>query len=321
MGVRVGFVGVGGIARAHIVALAQMDDVELVAFCDVQEDRARAAAAEFKGTAYTAHQDMLEREGLHALYVCVPPGFHTDAEIIAARKGIHLFIEKPVAVTLRKAREIEAAIKEAGVISSVGYHWRYQDSTRLAREKLADRTIAMVLGYWMGGLPGVPWWRVMAQSGGQMVEQTTHIFDLARYLAGEVRRVCAMAALRTMRDVPNLDVSDVGTVVLEFDNGAIGTISNTCCLDFGYRVGLNVICRNLVVEIDGGARILEAGRVEEVRNKTDVRVLQNRVFIDAVKSGKRDAIESNYSDAVKTLAVTLAANESVETGKVVDISP
>ncbi len=319
MAVRVGFVGVGGIARAHLAALSRMDDVELVAFCDVQGDRAQAAAAEFRGAAYADHSQMLEREKLDALYVCVPPGFHTDAEIIAARSGVHLFIEKPVAVTMEKAREIEAEIKKSRVICSVGYHWRYQDSARLAREKLAGRTVAMVMGYWMGGLPGVPWWRVMAQSGGQMVEQTTHVFDLARYLVGDVKRVFATYALRTMTDVPNLDVPDVGTAVIDFANGAIGTIFNTCCLDFSYRVGLNIICRNLVVEVNGGARIMEAGRTEDIRNKTDVRLAQNRVFIDAVTSGKRDAIASDYSDAVKTLAVTLAANESAATGRPVEL--
>jgi len=318
MAIRIGFVGVGGIARGHLGALSKIEDVEVVAFCDTQGERAEAAAAQFKGTAYTDHREMLAREELQALYVCVPPGFHTDAEIIAAQKGVHLFVEKPVAVTLEKAREIEAAIKKAGVVSSVGYHWRYQDSTRVAKERLAGRTIAMVQGYWMGGLPGPPWWRVMGESGGQMVEQTTHIFDLARYLVGDVRRVFATSALRVLTDVPNLDVPDVGIAQLEFENGAIGVISNTCCLDMGYRVGLHIVCRNLVVEVDGGVRVIEPNRREEIHDQTDVRLVQNQVFIDAVKSGARAGIESDYSDAVKTLAVSLAVNESAETGQPVE---
>ncbi|UCH33064.1 MAG: Gfo/Idh/MocA family oxidoreductase [Armatimonadota bacterium] len=317
MAVRVGFVGVGGIARAHIKTLAAMDDVTLAAFCDVQKDRADGAAGEHKGSAYTDYRDMLEREDLQALYVCVPPGFHEDAEIIAAGKGIHLFIEKPVAATLETAREIEAAINRAGVISSVGYHWRYQDSTAAAREKLAGRTVGMVLGYWMGGLPGVPWWRVMAQSAGQMVEQTTHIFDLARYLVGNARRVFSLQALRTMTDVPNNDVPDFGTAVVEFENGVIGTFSNTCALDFGYTVGLHIVCRNMVIEV--GARIIESGDAQPMENRTNPNVAENRAFIDAVKSGKREGVLSDYSDAVKTLAVTLAANRSAATGEPVEV--
>jgi len=88
--VRVGFVGAGGIARAHIGALSQMEDVELGAFCDVQEDRAEDLAAAHNARAYTDHREMLEREELQALYICVPPGCHTDVDIIAASKGIHL---------------------------------------------------------------------------------------------------------------------------------------------------------------------------------------------------------------------------------------
>jgi predicted dehydrogenase len=319
MAVRVGFVGCGGMARAHMGTLAQMNDVKMVAFCDVQRDRAEAAAAEHKGVAYGDHRELLGREQLDALYVVVPPGFHTDAEIMVAKKGIHLFVEKPIAVTLDKGREIDSAIKQAGVISCVGYHWRYQDGAAAAKARLAERPAAMVLGYWMGGLPGVPWWRVMAQSGGQMVEQTTHIFDLARYLLGDIRRVYAVYALRAMSDVPNLDVPDVGTVALEFANGAIGTISNTCCLDFGYTVGLHIVCRNLVMEVGSGARIIERDKVEQVDSKTNANQAENRVFIDAVKSGNRDAIKSDYSDALKTLAATLAANESAATGKPVEV--
>jgi len=319
MAVRVGFVGCGGMARAHMGTLAQMNDVTMAAFCDVQRDRAEAAASEHKGAAYADHREMLERERLDALYVVVPPGFHTDAEIMAAKKGVHLFVEKPIALTVEKAREIEAAIKQAGVISCVGYHWRYQDGAAAAKARLADRPVAMVLGYWMGGLPGVPWWRVMAQSGGQMVEQTTHIFDLARYLVGDIRRVCTAYALRAMTDVPNLDVPDVGAAVFEFANGAIGTISNTCCLDFGYTVGLHIVSRNLVMEVGGGARIVERDKVEQVESKTNANAAENRAFIDAVKSGKRNAIKSDYSDALKTLAATLAANESAATGKPVEV--
>ena len=313
MAVRVGFVGCGGMARGHMKTLAEMNDAKMVAFCDVQKDRAESAATEYKGTAYTDHREMLEREDLQALYTVVPPGAHTDAEIMAAKKGIHLFIEKPVAATLGKAREIEAAIRASGVVSSVGYHWRYQDSTAVAKEKLANRTVGMVLGYWMGGLPGVPWWRVMSGSAGQMVEQTTHIFDLARYLVGDVRRVFSFQALRTLTDVPNLDVPDFGTALLEFENGAISTFSNTCALDFGYTVGLHIVCRNMVIEV--GSRIIESGNAVPMENKTNPNAAENRAFIDAVKTGKRDAILSDYSDAVRTLAVTLAANESAATGK------
>ena len=80
------------------------------------------------------------------------------------------------------------------------------------------------MGYWMGGFPGVLWWRRMEQSGGQMVEQTTHIFDLARYLCGEVQEVYAVYANRGQKQIPEYNIYDVGTATLRFASGVVGTI-------------------------------------------------------------------------------------------------
>src|SRR5262249_39514136 len=178
----------------------------------------------FDGRAYNDFRPMLDREELEAVYVVVPPHAHTGAEILAAQKGCALFVEKPIANSLETAQEIAAAIDQAGIVNSVGYHMRYQESTDRAREALQDKTIGMLIGYWMGGMPGVAWWRRLEESGGQFVEQTTHIFDLARYLAGDVTEVYANATVRALQDVERFNVTDVGAANLKFKSGAIGTI-------------------------------------------------------------------------------------------------
>ncbi|MAE19719.1 hypothetical protein CMK12_12465 [Candidatus Poribacteria bacterium] len=76
-----------------------------------------------------------------------------------------------------------------------------------------------------GGLPDTPWWRVIAQSGGQLVEQTTHQIDLLRYLVGEVEEVHAYYALRTLNGVEYLDVPNVYALTLKFENSTIGALS------------------------------------------------------------------------------------------------
>lgn len=315
MAVRIGFIGSGGIANAHMNVLQGTEDVSLAAFADPQVERAENAAARFDGTAYSDYREMLEKETLDAVYVCVPPFAHEDQEIIAARKGLHLFIEKPIALSMAKACEIKKAIDDAGVIACVGYHWRYNGTTQQARELLDDLPVGMVLGYWMGGMPGVPWWRVMAGSGGQMVEQTTHIFDLARYLAGDVTEVYAAYATRCLEEVPNFDVSDVGTATLKFAGGAVGTVSNTCILGQGYTVGLHIAAKDLVLEIDGGnLRVLRPGKTEIIANNVNAFQAEDQTFIHAVRTGDTSGIRSTYEDAMKTLAVTLAANESARTG-------
>src|SRR5947209_14891728 len=189
--VRIGFVGVGGIATHHLTQLKEVEGAEIVALCDVSEERARAGAEQFGGVTYTDYRPMIERERLDALYVCVPPFAHEDAEILAARRGVHLFVEKPVALDLAKGLEVLAAIRAAGVLSSAGYTLRNFPATETARRYLAGREIAMITANRWGGMPGVPWWRVMEQSGGQLVEMTTHQVDLMRLFAGEVVEVHA----------------------------------------------------------------------------------------------------------------------------------
>ncbi|MGB9619939.1 MAG: Gfo/Idh/MocA family protein [Armatimonadota bacterium] len=320
MPVRVGFVGAGGIANAHMNALQAVEDVEIVAICDLDRARAESAAARFVAKAYTDYRQMLDSEELNALYVCVPPYAHEQQELIAASRGIHLFVEKPVAVTLEKAHEVRDAIQRHSVVSAVGYHWRYQSTTERARQILRGRKIGMVLGYWMGGFPGVMWWRRMELSGGQMVEQTTHIFDLARHICGEITEVYAACANRLSRSIPQFNIYDVGTATLKFANGAVGCISNTCLLNQPYTVGLHVISKDLVLEIHGDLKVIEPGHTEVFAAGANAMQEENKAFIEAVRTGDASGIRSTYEDAVKTLAVTLACNESAATGRPVRVA-
>jgi myo-inositol 2-dehydrogenase/D-chiro-inositol 1-dehydrogenase len=323
MPVRVGFVGCGGMAVGHINNWAQMkergQDVELAAFCDVDRDRAEAQARRFEARAYDDFRRMLDAEELQAVYVVVPPHAHVGAEIQAARKGCALFVEKPVANRLETAQEIQREIEKVGIVNSVGYHFRYQDSTDHARAALEGKTIGMVMGYWMGGMPGVPWWRRLDQSGGQFVEQTTHIFDLARYLAGDVEEVFANATTRALQDVENFSVTDVGAANLKFTSGAIGTIHNTCLLKMGYTTGLTVLTPDLIVELSSGCKLIEPNKRTETSSRNDPYKTEDEVFLNAIRTGDPSRIRSSYADAVKSLAVSLAVNESYQTGKPVPV--
>ena len=315
--VRIGFIGCGGIATLHMNNLSRIEGVELVAFCDVDEGRANAAAEKFKGVAYTDHRAMLARERLDAVYICLPPNAHTDQEILAAQAGVAVFVEKPVARTLDKALEVREAIQKSGVINAVGYHFRYFDGTEIAQERLRGKTIGMVMGYWMGGLPGTYWWRRLEMSGGQIVEQTTHIFDLARYLVGEIVQVSAATALRALHDVPDLNVPDVGVVNVWFQNGAVGCIANTCLLKMGYTTGLHILTPDLIAEITwSGVKLIEPYRTEEIRHQRNGHFYESVVFVEAVRTKNQALIRSDYADAVKTLAATLAALESADKGGV-----
>ena len=318
--VNIGFIGAGGIAGDHLEQLRQIPEVRVVAICDKEINRAKMVAIKYNARAYSAHEEMLGKEKLDAVYICIPPFAHTDQEILAAKKGVHVFIEKPLATTWQKAREISGAIKEAGIITSVGYNWRYLNNVEQAREFLKGKKIAMVLGYWLGGLPGVPWWRVKAQSGGQMVEQTTHIVDLARYFAGEVEKIFTTYSLCCLKEVEHLDIEDVGTVILNFKSGAIGTISNTCILSQRHTVGINLFSQDLVLECSfNSLKIIRPGINEEICASGNSYLLEDQIFIEAVRTGNASRIRSPYPDALKTHAITMASNLSAQEGRPVYI--
>ncbi|HLH74854.1 MAG TPA: Gfo/Idh/MocA family oxidoreductase, partial [Chloroflexota bacterium] len=102
--IRVGFVGTGNITRRHFGALGHLrDQAEVVAVCDVIEERAIAAAQPFDAKVYLSFPEMLAHERLDALYVCLPPDAHVDQELVAIERGIHLFVEKPLPLDLAKA--------------------------------------------------------------------------------------------------------------------------------------------------------------------------------------------------------------------------
>ncbi len=322
MAVKIGFVGCGGIANAHMNNLAKIENAQMVAFSDIVEEKAQAAADKFGGASFGAdYAKMYEEAGLDAVYVCLPPFAHEDQELLAVDAGLPLFVEKPIALSMDKAREIEAAIADAGVINCSAYHWRTHDTAKWAMEALAGDRIGLVLGWWMGGLPGVMWWRQQDMSGGQILEQTTHIIDMARYIAGDVERVSAEMALRVMTDVEKISVPDVGTVNLRFETGAIGNITNSC-IPPGWKNGLVVIGEKKTVIFDQFNFELRSSSGTETKTFQPIAAhfRESVLFVDAVEQNDQSLILSDYANGVKSLAVSIAANESAVSGAPIMLS-
>ena len=322
MAVKVGFIGTGGISRAHRNHLKNIDDVEVVAMCDIDEDRARDAAEEWGAAVFSDYSRMLDEVEMDAVYVCVPPFAHETQEILAAEKGIALFVEKPIAVTMEKAREVAAAIEQHGVVSSVGFQNRHLDIVDHAKELLIGRPVGLALGYWMGAMPQVAWWRRKEMSGGQAVEQTIHVTDTARYLLGDVKTVYASGRTGLMSDVEDYNIEDASAATMIFENGVLATIFSACFMSVGRRGGLDIYTKDLVIEYEERKwlSVSKEGYKETREVGNSYWKEMDRAFIEAVRSGDASKIRSPYSDVVKTQQVAMAVNLSLETGEPMEVA-
>jgi predicted dehydrogenase len=326
--VRVAFVGAGGIAGYHLANLVRIPEVEVAAICDLLPEAADRAAERLLSSGQPAprvfsdYRRMLGEQEMDALYVCVPPFAHEDAEILAARRGIHVFVEKPVALNLSTAVEILAEIRKAGVISASGYLLRYWGSTQAAREFLSHRPISLVASDRWSGVPGGPdyWWRDMARSGGQLHEMTTHQVDLMRYLAGEIVSVDARHSSRVLGDLENVTVPDSQIALMEFASGAIGYVSNSCVLTRGGHQGrLEFVLRDMVLRW-GETLVVEPANGCDLPEPPDTTRNIDEAFIGAISQGRPELVFSPYEEAVRTLAVTVAARESAERRVAVEVA-
>lgn len=323
--VNVAVIGCGGIASVHAERLKKIEGVNLKAFFDIDEKRAKKFSERFGGKYYNDVDTLVKNERIDAIYVTTPP-FARGEEITVIEKGIATFFEKPVAINLSKAEEILNAIKKKSIINSVGYMWRYLDISSMAKETIErNGPTTLVLGQYIDPFwfPPKHWWLYKDKGGGQVVEQATHIFDLARYLEGDVSHVYAeidnIVAGRFVYD--DMTSEDSAAVVLRFKSKAIGVIVSSCVSQNTFSgTALRFIIRNAVVEHLGHSRILriyENNRIQEIRSNVDPYLEEDRVFIEAVKTGNTSRIKSDFEDAVKTLKVTIAANESAMMGKTV----
>lgn len=317
---RIGFIGVGGIAQRHLGVLEQFPDVELVGFADPDFDRALAAAARFGARAHTDHAALLADDSLDAVYICIPPFAHGAAERAVIERELPFFVEKPISLDLDIAEALAVEIESAGLITAVGYHWRYLDTVDEAKRLLAARPAQLLSGYWLDQTPPPQWWWHADKSGGQMIEQTTHILDLARYLVGEVTQVFGLAGHTERAEFPGLDVPTVSTASLRFASGAIGNIGSTCLLHWSHRVGLHLFSNGQALELSDHDLMVDVGAGRPFRQaEGDPVWREDRDFINAVR-GETSRIRCPYGDALKTHRVALAISRSARSGQAVDLA-
>lgn len=308
--VNIAFIGCGGNARGHMKRLTELPHAKLVGVCDVVPELANRAAEETGATAYTDLRALLDRPDLHAAYLSIPVFAHGDPEMAVIERGLPFLVEKPVAIDMGTARQIEAKVREKDLLTAVGYQLRYAATADRAREVLAGKRVGLVNGkYWCNSGVGDPtrWVRQMGRSGGQLVEQATHTIDMMRFLAGEVTEVHCNSTQQVLKEI---DCPDFNAIAIRFAGGAVGSLTTSWCYAQGWS-NSNIL--DVLYEDEGlnwsysKLTLFRGGQIEEFTGPTGS---IDETFVQAVRSGNGSTIRSPYSDAVKSLAISLAMNQS-----------
>lgn len=238
---RVAVVGAGAISAVHFTGYERAG-AEIVAVVDVDASRAQDRAETYGARVYTDMVEMLENEHLDAVSIVTPPFAHAEQVILAAKHGLHIFSEKPFALTSDQAREMIAAVNEAGVTLAVNFAHRHFEGTTVVRDMIADGTLGEIhslrVRFGVDYTENTRSWiyRKELAGGGTFMDTASHGLDLYRFLIADIDRVYAVS-----RQTPaSPEVEDLGAWIVESTaSPAFGLLESdwpTPGADYGWSV-------------------------------------------------------------------------------------
>lgn len=320
--VRIGMLGCGHIGNYHVKCLKQVEGAEVVAAYDPDTKNAKALA-ERAGSGCKVYDDgveLIEQAEIDAVYLCVPPFAHGEFEQAAVKRGLPMFIEKPVTASLAQAKKIYKMLP-ADLPVSVAYNWRYMPNVPHIKKALGKKKPLGFVAVWKEGLPPARWWRVTEESGGPIVEQASHLLDFGMFMLGPIKSVQAYANYNRKKDWG--DINDLWMVNFEYESGAIGQLVHTCLLNGKiHRIGYDIIAQDLEIscERDASVTIRSQKGVETLPGNYDMSyVNESEAFVKAVRTGNTKGILCDYREGMMSLALGEAITKSVNTGKRVNV--
>lgn len=316
--VKVAMIGAGGRSRSvHYPSLNDMDDVKMVAVCELNEVRMIEVAGEYDIPArYTNYVTMIEREKPDVVYAIMPPHHIYDLAANIMEMGVNIIIEKPPSVTTEQAKQMALLAKKNNVITGVTFQRRFAPVIRTGKE-ICEKN---------GPVHSAASYFYKNEVGGQPIykgalEKLTcdgiHAVDTLRYLCGgEVEAVAS--------DVRRLDATfrNMHTALVKFSSGATGVLQN--CYMMGRRmftVEVHSTGISMFGDPEEGGQVFADGKVEPVRTLDPWTLSEsqaphvvfgayaiNRHFIDCVKTGQQP--ETNFEDAAKSMELVDAIYDS-----------
>jgi len=258
--VHIGLIGAGNISGTHARAISGIPGAVVTAVCAPTRERAAALAAQHGAAAYDSLDAFLNHRPMDMVAIGSPSGLHGEHAIAAARRGLHVLVEKPIEISTARVDTLIAEAKQAGVTLGV----IFQDRVKPDIARLKGVVEEGALGKPILASAQVKWYRPpeyyrdsrwrgtwALDGGGALMNQGVHTVDLLLWLAGPVRRVFA----RTAAQLHAIEVEDTAVAVLEFASGALGTLEAATSAYPGYA-------RRLELTGSGGTAILDGDQLD-----------------------------------------------------------
>ncbi|MFP5112406.1 Gfo/Idh/MocA family protein [Bacillaceae bacterium C204] len=337
---RVGVIGCGSIAQhRHLPEYKANLNVELVAVCDSNEERAKEVAEKFGAEVYTSFEELLKNAEVDAVSVCTPNYLHAPISIAALNAGVHVLCEKPMATSTEEAEAMIAAAEASGKKLMIGHNQRFVPSHQRARKLIASGEIGKIYSFRTAfGHGGPEGWSVDGKESwffqkdkafvGAMGDLGVHKTDLLRYVLGEEIVEVGSFVETSAKDFA--DVDDNAVCVLKTESGIIGTLAaswayvskeDNSTIIYGEKAILRLEddpTNSLVVQYANGEVVnYQLGKIQsnDAGGQRTSHVIDH--FVDAVLQNQEPPVPGE--EGMKSLEVILAALESNETKQIVRV--
>lgn len=334
---KVAVVGCGSIAQyRHLPEYKMNKDVELVAVCDINEERVNKVASEYGVKAYTSYEELLASGTVDAVSVCTPNYLHAPISVVALNSGVHVLCEKPMATSKESAEAMIEAAKANNKKLMIAHNQRFVASHQKARQLIENGEVGRIYSFRTAfGHGGPEGWSVDGKDSwffrkeeafiGAMGDLGVHKTDLLRYILGEEIVEVGAFVETTAKDFG--DVDDNAVCVLKTESGIVGTLAaswaytskeDNSTIIYGEKAILRLEDDpnySLVVQYTTGEVVkYELGKIQsnDDGGQSNSHVVEK--FVDAIINDTETPVSGE--EGFKSLAVILAALESSETKQI-----
>jgi predicted dehydrogenase len=320
-------IGLGWMGGQHLEVLGRLTGITVTAVCDSDQARAGEVAARLHGDAYPSWQELLERGRPDVLWVCTPPAAHREPVLNALARGVHVYLEKPIARTVEDGAAIAAAAAASPAVCAIGYQWHALDLVERLRDELDGQPVGLAVAVSVGPTQERPWFLQRAQGGGNLLERGSHQVDLVRVVAGEVEavQVAASAVPLARASGPGRgDIEHAAGMLLRLKQGGVA-VTIVGWLKDGqpgrYSLDVSAADATLRLNLDPDFTLEGVSHGRPVSARAARHPLESSVvrFLDAVRAGDRSRVACPPADALRTLAVVAACEQALASGEQVEV--